>query len=123
MEPLNLTIDGKEFEVTQDNCGIAMFRFEEDDMDYLHVWADEDRLLFRQRELLLWMGGIAVKEDDERLIRLANREHGSFFESMGWSPRVYVEDHASEAEMDMYLTLLTKDLKKTKGVPKDFLKG
>jgi hypothetical protein len=111
VESITFRIAGDDHKLTVENTAIAMFRREEQDMDYFHITAgEESKVIFRQRELLLWMGGVAVRFGDEETIRRAERKFGSFYQKAGWNPRVYLEDHANEEERNWYANLLLKDL-------------
>jgi len=110
MKALNITINDEPVQVTPENLGIAMFRHnpELDYLDYHEVVEGEDvenhTLLFDQRELLLWMGGVALNEKDAKEIRLAERKLGSFaLQSGGWRPQIFIEDYASDWEKEMYV--------------------
>lgn len=115
--PINVNINGQQIEATPDNLGIAMFR-NKPDYDYLDFHQFEEGsdseshiLVFGQRELLLWMGGVALTERDQREIRLAERKLGSFaLQSGGWRPPVFIEDEPAPFEIDMYVkSQLPKD--------------
>lgn len=112
------------------NCGIAMFRLEPE-KDYLDYWEEKEEeeetehwWTFRQRELLLWMGGIAVLEDDKRIMEAWEESKGSFTElTGGWRPPVSIWDETTEAENEWWLQGLLKDLNETKGLPDSFWEG
>lgn len=116
--PINITVNGNQISVTPENIGIAMFRHEPE-LDYIDIHepvegTDDERhtVIFNQRELLLWMGHICLKDNDIKTVRLAERKLGSFtLQSGGWRPPVFIEDHASEWEKEMYVqSLMVEDL-------------
>lgn len=107
--PVIFKLEGEEVQATVDNCGIVMFR-DAPDLDYIDIWIDPEEpatevkhhWIFGQREKLLWMGRIAVQKGDDRIIRLAEREYGSFRSAVGWNPQVLVEDAPREWEREIY---------------------
>lgn len=109
-KPIEITVNGEKVSATPNNTGIAMFRHTPD-FDYIDFHepqegSDDERhvLVFGQRELLLWMGHICLKNEDIETVRLAERKLGSFtLQSGGWRPPVMVEDEASEWEREMYI--------------------
>ena len=124
-EPFTITVDGAEIELTPDNHGIAMFR-DKSEMDYLdvteEVGADEEtchHLIFRHRWMILWMGRVAVLEDDMSLIHGLEEQNGTFRDRTGFNSKVMVEDHPSEFEEEMYVKASLHDLGDT--LPEDWL--
>lgn len=106
--------------LTPDNCGIALFR-NEPDKDYLdyyrptedgeaHTWC------FGRHELFIWMGGVALTQEDQKMLRKANREHGTFREQAGFNPTVVVEDETNQLEEDLWMEWMTSDLTKAIGI-------
>lgn len=115
MKGVEVNLGGELVELLPDNVGIALFR-DTPELDYLdyHVPAEEDGevgerhiIIFRQRELLIWMGGVALTEEDRHILHASERKMGSFLlQSDGWRPSIYLEDSASEWETDMYVQSL-----------------
>lgn len=119
MKGVEVNLSGEDVELLPDNVGIALFR-NTPELDYLdyHVPAEEDGevgerhiIVFRHRELLIWMGGICLTEQDRHVLHTAERKLGSFaLLSEGWRPQIFIEDEASEWEKDMYIkSLMPKD--------------
>jgi hypothetical protein len=100
-------IEGQQLELTPENCGIAFFR-DLPEADYIDIWTgavdDEQQhhWIFNNREKLIWMGAVCVQDGDERILHLANREHGSFKEQTGWNPSVLIEDMPRPYELELY---------------------
>ena len=107
----HLKVNKQPFTVTPDNSEIAMFR-ERPDNDYLQI-AHEDgetyTWIFNQREMLLWMGRICVQFDDERTLRLTERQNGTFREQAGFSMPVHVRDLPEPYEEELLIHMLLRD--------------
>lgn len=122
-----ITIDGREIELTPDNHGIAMFRFEPE-YDYLDVQEqlgpteEETRhtLVFRHRWMCIWMGRIAMGKEDKEILDEIEEAHGPFFAQTGWLSRVMVEDRASEFEKEMFVQSMLSDLNRAESPPKEW---
>lgn len=118
-EVFRMKIDGQMLETTPDNLGVALFwdLVGEEDMDYFdyHVLKDgedeESHLLCFNPLAARWMGGIALRNADQRELRLTERNNGTFYEQSGWHPQVYIEQTPTEWEKEMYTQhILGKDL-------------
>ena len=112
---MGLTLEGstrKQIELTIGNCAIALFRHRPE-LDYLAVQHEQVveagetetvwTYIFGMRELTYWMGGLALGKEDQRVLHLANRTHGSFHDRYGWNPDVVIEDYPSANEVENYL--------------------
>lgn len=118
MKGVEVNLSGEDVELLPDNVGIALFR-NTPELDYLdyHEPAEEDGeigerhiIVFRHRELLIWMGGVALTEADNHVLHTAERKMGSFaLLSGGWRPEVCVTDAATPWEVDMYVTSIIGD--------------
>ena len=94
-----------------------MFRLDPE-KDYLDIWEDADTeeeqehsWVFRNHELLVWMGGVCLSEEDVLILSAINRENGEFTEkSGGWRPPVMVEDLPAPYEEEMYTQSFLQDL-------------
>lgn len=118
-KPLEIIVDGRTIELTEDNHGLAMFR-DMPEADYIDITEpvgpdDEEMhtLLFRQRIVMLWMGRIALLEDDSQLLEAMEETNGTFRERTGYNSHVYIEDKPSEFELDMYIKSSLTDLSDT----------
>jgi len=78
---------------------------------------------FHQRELMIWMGGVALDAEDQRILHLANRNHGSFADQYGWRPDVIVEWEPSESEEEAFIQHELHDLDAAEGMPIEFFEG
>lgn len=78
---------------------------------------------FGKKELLLWMGGVALDASDQRILHLANRNHGDFAQHYGWRPDSIVEWEPNELEEEAYILHELQDLDDSDGMPIDFFKG
>lgn len=86
---------------------VSVHKFwEEPDQDYLKTYypeTDEVSVRWGRREFATWLGGVALTPDDQRALHLANRDHGSFEEKVGWRPLVIVSYLPSQEENDLYI--------------------
>lgn len=108
--------------------GIALFHNKRDREYVAASYFDEEgeeqwTRDFRLRELMIWMGGVALDEDDRRLLHLANRNHGTFAESYGWRPDVNVEWEPSPFEEEAFIQHELQDLECADGMPIEFFEG
>ena len=117
-----LNIDGEERTLTRLNTGLAMFR-DTPEMDYLDYWYSEEddgpehhTLCFDRRELVIWMGAVALSDADQRILHLSNRQHGTFRDRFGWNPIVMVEDYPSVVEEEAYIAHTSKELEDEKAI-------
>lgn len=126
-QPFEITVDGQDIELTPTNHGIAQFRHTPE-YDYIDISVEEGPneeetkhiLIFRHRWLCLWMGRVALTTEDRVDLAGTDAEHGTFFDRTGFNSRVFLEDKASEAEMEMYTESLMGDLRRTSGMPEDW---
>ena len=109
-KPFRLSISGQTVELTPDNCGVALFRTQPD-YDYLDTWEwninDEQEHTIAFNPLVAhWIGGLALRQDDHRELRVAERENGTFRSKTNFNPQVIIEDEPSEAEKELYAKYL-----------------
>jgi hypothetical protein len=103
-----VAINGDMVNLNIHNIGVAMFRHRPE-CDYIdiHVPTDEGQeehtLIFNRPELVVYLGGVALSKEQERILHLANRENGSFQSKYGWRPPTFIEDYPSDHELDMWV--------------------
>lgn len=111
--PIN--IGDKKTTLALGRCGIALFRLEPE-KDYIDVWEEvgdeeEHHWVFKNREFLLWLGGVCLDQDDLDTLEKMNETNGLFTTfSGGWRPPVIVEDKTSPSEAEMYVRSNLSDL-------------
>ena len=125
MKGVEVNLGGEDVELLPENVGIAMFR-NTPELDYLDyhvpvenvgIAGERHIIIFRQRELFIWMGGIALTEQDAHVLRRSESKMGAFtLLSGGWRPEVCVTDSATAWEVDMYVqSILGDDLEDIQG--------
>lgn len=119
--PIYVEVAGESIRLEPENHGVAMFR-DEPERDYLDIyrWNDEGEeshiWIFNRREFCIWMGRVALSDEDQHILRHAEREHGTFRNRTGFNSKVFVEDKTTEWEAELYTEYLLNDLKKAIGV-------
>jgi len=109
------------------------------DADHLAIrvpdeMTDDDEIhaavVFRQRQLFLWMGNLAVREGDQQMLDWMNEQHGTFRERSGFNSHVFVFDSPNELEQGWYeastpddTQKLLQDLNDTDFIPEDWLEN
>lgn len=84
---------------------VYMFR-QAPELDYIRSYFAEEEVeiyTFDQRELAIWLGGVALADKDRRILHLANRSNSSFGERYGWNPLVLIRDEPNEQEKAIYV--------------------
>lgn len=84
---------------------VCFMYFQEPDLDKV-TWfvQDDERITFYdQREYVLWLGGVALNGDDERILRLAHRNQPSFDGIHGWRPRTIINWNPSQRDLEDYI--------------------
>ena len=118
-EPFRMKIDGQMLEATPDTLGVALFwdLVGGEDMDYFDYHTleegedEESHLLCFNPTAARWIGGIALRNADQRELRLSERNNGTFYEQAGWHPQVYIEETPTAWEREMYTQhIIGKDL-------------
>ena len=125
-EPFPITVDGRDIELTPDNHGVALFRFEPE-YDYIDIsepiGPNEEELrhtlIFRHRWLCLWMARIVLTHEDKEILTEVEEENEPFYLRTGWMSRVMIEDRPSEFEKEMYTQSLLGDLNRAYAPPED----
>jgi hypothetical protein len=125
--PFEVKVDGRDIELTPENHGIALFRFEPE-YDYIDITEpigpDEEELkhtlIFRHRWLCLWMGRIVLSQEDKKLLEEVEEEHELFFMRTGWLSKVLIEDRPSEFEREMFTQSLMADLNRAEHLPEEW---
>lgn len=73
-------------------------------MDNYHIFGNKsESIYYGDEELITWLGGVSLTTERERILHLANREHGSFEEQYGWRPALLVSDFPSPQEAEPYI--------------------
>jgi hypothetical protein len=114
VKPFILKLDGKEHIVQDGDCEVHLFR-ERPASDYLSVSAfdneqPQEMWIFNRREICLWIGNIAIRGSDKKLLAEINKEQGSFYEHCGWLGSVVIETWPTEFEENMLVASMIKDL-------------
>lgn len=105
-KPFPIDINGQKVQLLPDNCGVALFR-NRPEVDYFDYWeptadGEENHTWVFNSYVARWLGGLALHTQDQKDLRLAEREHGTFKSKAGWNPMVIIEDEPSETEMELY---------------------
>lgn len=67
--------------------------------------------LFNLTEFVLWASGVVLDREDDKTLRLANRNNGSFDkQSGGWFVNTEVFNTPTEVEREMWLTFETNQI-------------
>lgn len=134
-EPFYINLKDKQLVMHAGRVGVALFfgtheKPNEPDKDYIDIIHEPETddpdepeahtWIFNNRELAIWLAGIAIREADRKILQLAERQHGSFYSLSGWRPTVIVEEEATEMENELYAQSLMNDLNNTYYVPPEF---
>jgi len=87
------------------------------DRDYIAVLLREgegeeprEYFVFDRIELAIWIGGVALGREQERILANANRAGGTFRSHMGWYADVYIKDQMIPEEEEVYAEYQLRDL-------------
>lgn len=75
------------------------------DVNYIRSYfakTEEEIYVFNQQEMARWICGFALTPEDEKELRLSNRNNGSFRSQLGWNPPVLARETASDREQELY---------------------
>lgn len=80
------------------------------EQDHLKAYFDskeqigwDEIIAYGQEELATWVAGIALSEERAQVLRLSNRENGSFAKKYGWRPAVFTMWKPTEPENEQYV--------------------
>lgn len=123
MSEFQLTVDGEDHEITEDNHTVNLFR-DTPEYDYIVLRPETDLveeqrniLIFRQQWLCHWMGNLALNAVDQTELDAKNAELGHFSGRVGFNSKLLIEDQANDFEVEYYTQGLMSDLRNLDGVP------
>lgn len=121
MHRFEVTIDGEDHELTEDNHTVNLFR-DEPEYDYLVLRPEDDIseeqrtiLIFRQQRLCHWLANIALNPTDQDTLDETNAEWGTFSGNFGWNSKTLIEDSANDFEKEYFVESLMGDLRRAEG--------
>lgn len=136
-ESFTVKLAGEDVILRPDNCGVQLFRGSDTrpnapEQDYIDVWQIDDEAGTEKHAWYFnplaarWLGGLALRDEDIRELRKAERQHGSFRKQTGWNPRVEIDDVPTPFEDDLFVKSQTDVLDDDEQLRKDLheaLKG
>lgn len=86
---------------------VSFFRYAQE-QDYIKSFFDmedghREIVAYDQRELAIWLAGVGATDEDSRILRLANRERGSFVDQHGWNPLFMLKDLPTPGEEETWI--------------------
>lgn len=96
-----LEVGDRHYDFEPDNCTVNLFR-EHPEMDYIayHLGENQYMALF-DPAVCHWLGGIALTSADQKELKRAERNLGTYAERFGGNPRVIIDDRPDEDEIDL----------------------
>lgn len=104
-----IQFDGGRHQLLEGNCKAVRFRKPYKEFDYLeyrepHEDTERYHWLFNLTEFVLWASGVVLDREDDKTLRLANRNNGDFAEqSGGWYVDTEVFNQPTEAERELWV--------------------
>ena len=93
-----------------------LFRLDPE-QDHFRVFVEEEEelmirelLIFGQVEFVTWVGGVALSEEREHILRQANRAEGSFRKQYEWRPAVMITDRPNPEQQEAYIQYMTSEV-------------